>query len=745
MFFSLHNYILSTKIKAYSLKIRVEDRRKDCKIIHQIVNNILLYPYDRKYQIINVQTLFKKLSNHNVCSKILLSIGFTRVKSNAHLIFDETKLENIKYYEDFFKTQIDFCSPANDEKETIHAQMDIFKRLDALIGEYYKQMGVENYFTPNEDNGRFLQFIISEQLIDEDLPVKTILYAEWQLLNVYTFFDLDNFPINNEIDAEDMQLAVHSLLQYCFNHNAIPNDQSIKEGIAQLKFQQQQRQFIEKQHESVDTEVEKKHVQNRERSNMKCACGTYLIKRDEEGALCGICGEKNSPHTTVFYCTQDEFYVCRKCSEIQQCFGSVCHPLTQFLAAMLKYDGNIVRINSLNIVNIVDDYLHLLIRHNDDLHFQFIIDKLGTCNVSECKLFMRHHRDRNIVEQKINKVDIDKDDEPYCEILDKIHCYFYHSVDIGYRLAMNKKKINESSSSNKHTLINEVLLKQYNMFKSKRLKQATILSDVNRRLITKYNQLSLIFNDQHQFDDKQIYSFGFEFKYETTEQKNDYSKDVKQIIPKYFNLKEEILSNKIAGLSTKQFYNEYKKSKIYFDSLYCKQKYRPYFRFDLQKENSKEFITIHHLLSLMIYCNYTTLQYEFSKTYRINNGEDHRNFYYLGKYLKESIFTFGTQIKHGAVYTFYHGISQRLFFPVFQGINIKCPLSTTSSWEVAANFTNDNAGLIMQFGGERSRAKNFSVSWLSDYANESEYLFLQNNDEFQINNIIECKRGWEYG
>ncbi len=56
----------------------------------------------------------------------------------------------------------------------------------------------------------------------------------------------------------------------------------------------------------------------------------------------------------------------------------------------------------------------------------------------------------------------------------------------------------------------------------------------------------------------------------------------------------------------------------------------------------------------MIYCKFDGLQYEFSKTYRDKYGIVHESFYFLGKYLKESIHNFGRCIRDGTVKVFYH-------------------------------------------------------------------------------------------
>eukprot|EP01084_Bolivina_argentea_P311826 539809_1 len=112
-------------------------------------------------------------------------------------------------------------------------------------------------------------------------------------------------------------------------------------------------------------------------------------------------------------------------------------------------------------------------------------------------------------------------------------------------------------------------------------------------------------------------------------------------------------------------------------------------------------MTLQHILSLLIYCNYTQLQYEFSKTYRMYEGRKHKHYYYLGKYLKMSCNTFGEfamSAYKGYEHTFYHGVSQKLLFHRYihtPGIN--APLSTSLSFEVAVNFANSNNGLIIHF------------------------------------------------
>ncbi len=64
-------------------------------------------------------------------------------------------------------------------------------------------------------------------------------------------------------------------------------------------------------------------------------------------------------------------------------------------------------------------------------------------------------------------------------------------------------------------------------------------------------------------------------------------------------------------LSLSQFDVEYAKAVAHFNTAFCKQ------HFVLRHEDhiyDEWNLYIDHVLSLMVYCNYTNLQYEFSKT-----------------------------------------------------------------------------------------------------------------------------------
>eukprot|EP01084_Bolivina_argentea_P268216 455504_1 len=99
---------------------------------------------------------------------------------------------------------------------------------------------------------------------------------------------------------------------------------------------------------------------------------------------------------------------------------------------------------------------------------------------------------------------------------------------------------------------------------------------------------------------------------------------------------------------------------------------------------------------------------------------------------------FGTTINDNSIKKYYHGMQEKLniryTFSMSPGIPVHCPLSTTSSFAVAASFTGDSNGMVIEFTGMKIGIKSmdgmqwcrsFSCAWLSDYPNEKEYLFIQ--------------------
>eukprot|EP01084_Bolivina_argentea_P170686 295782_1 len=423
--------------------------------------------------------------------------------------------------------------------------------------------------------------------------------------------------------------------------------------------------------------------------------------------------------------------------ENTHCEISNCLCLQQFSETMKKYNNSFGNQN-INILSVLNNFLHLLENHNDDDQFEIISDMLPKCNCTEtakCAAFQRNYRNRvKLTDDNKKRDSIYKHNSQNvltCQILDKIHCYYMHSYDIGIKLKHAEKLSLQHvayDDESKNDLTNEKI-KCFHQILSEKNK-ATV---IQTRLKTKFNSLSM---QSTTYQSQKLFRFGVEFEYGYP---NEIILNGDQYIPVnkllvYKNVKEELLSNGICRLSVQQFDSEYAKATLHHSSEHRKQQYPN--------------LTTEQIFALIIYANFDKLQFLFSKSYR-ENTKDHHNFYHLGKLLKMAIHNNGTSVTEGKIGLFYHGIGEQLVFPDLigsngQGIYIFCPLSTSSSLTVATNFTNCNQGLIVQFDGAHSEAKYFSLSWLSDYPNESECLFIDNQAPLQISNIINALLGVEY-
>eukprot|EP01084_Bolivina_argentea_P132463 233758_1 len=526
-----------------------------------------------------------------------------------------------------------------------------------------------------------------------------------------------------------------------FESNSASQITFVSSNISQLKY--------------VKDALKRKWNQNNDAFSCRCICNGVLTKMtvsslyDGAGVQCDICGSITNKHSEYFWhcdpnLTHEHGYdVCGECKN--NCIGNIkhCSYFNKLKQIMMDYKNDTSK-NDKNITNIIDYYLHILKTHDAD--FDYIVSQLGSCDMVNCSMITT-----NIQNQQIENSD-DIYDSVYTEIMNKIHCYFVHCYDIGNMLTFAEREeifTVDKEEKDSDMLVNKRLIKMHKILKTRK----------NRcylRTTTRYRQLSKLEEVKSNDDYDNLYSFGIVFEYGFAEEHNGdiFAEDKKwrtdnmvSVNPKYLSLKKELLSNSLSIITKRQFCSEYKKASIHFESRYCKTKYRPYI---LQRDDINKHITVQHLLSLMVYCNFDTLQYHFSKTYRTDQGQNHAEFYWLGRCLKMCTNFFGDMLMYsGSDMKFYHGISEQMSFKqcigneLGDGIYIYGPLSTSCSFEVALNFTNDNKGMVVQFGGNW-HAKYFSCSWVSDYANEKESLFIQTRKSIKMLDIIDVKNGIQY-
>eukprot|EP01084_Bolivina_argentea_P194381 333510_1 len=203
--------------------------------------------------------------------------------------------------------------------------------------------------------------------------------------------------------------------------------------------------------------------------------------------------------------------------------------------------------------------------------------------------------------------------------------------------------------------------------------------------------------DEKQNEKEYLYSYGIRYFYWSFYQYNESRKDeahwlsgtthgVPQdananyklkdwyITAKYKDFKKEMLFNKISVLCLSEWNNLLQKANDHMVTNKVRKIKCPRTTsakcYDM-KPGQK--ITSNHLISMMIYCNQNTLQRKLTETYRYKNKnesddelkERHRNFYFLGRFLRECVECFGTEwtsSNQDGNINLYHGIYQNFTF-----------------------------------------------------------------------------------
>eukprot|EP01084_Bolivina_argentea_P086165 155745_1 len=316
-------------------------------------------------------------------------------------------------------------------------------------------------------------------------------------------------------------------------------------------------------------------------------------------------------------CLNLQYSLDEKCN-LQNCSG--LKKLKQSLNIYRNNENDIFCNDNSNLC--LHNFFHLISKHKTDDDFEYIYNELGGfCDIKQCKIFERHHRNRREQFTNCNTKDIDVIVNQ--NILDKIHSYYCHCYDIGYKLNKTDKQILENiHKPTNNIMVNNRLLQLNKTISTKHKLYRTVRG-------TDKPPTSNRFEAHFANNNEKIYSFGFKFLYD-----DNYISG--NIVPKkYKSFKQEVTTNPFSVMTMLQFITEFKKAKMHYNSYYCKQYIRIHDTYRIQ-------LSIEHLLAVLIYCNYSELQFNFSKTYRkIASNESikcvlnrHSNFYFWGKHFK---------------------------------------------------------------------------------------------------------------
>ena len=210
------------------------------------------------------------------------------------------------------------------------------------------------------------------------------------------------------------------------------------------------------------------------------------------------------------------------------------------------------------------------------------------------------------------------------------------------------------------------------------------------------------------------------------------------IAAKYSSLKDEILNNSILSLppyhlkismtKTKQYLITYKARSIKF-SGFASKNYKLYY--GILKNSPLKFS---HLLSIILYTDWTDLSREFSKSFRklkkyeslMTVKKRNKEYANWSKNLRELIESYGNDGNRRNKETgpFYCGMSYPMVMPQFH-IRLSAPTSTTKQYSVASRFSGSD-GIIITLNNDTrmSRYLTFwNCSWMSNYGAEDERVF----------------------
>eukprot|EP01084_Bolivina_argentea_P193223 331523_1 len=451
-------------------------------------------------------------------------------------------------------------------------------------------------------------------------------------------------------------------------------------------------------------------------------------------------------------------------------------------------------------VNLLNDFNHSLFVHSgskafDDIYNILFSESESQCKIKNCLLFRRNQRNRTIDNRKLYFNHNDQRSIIQQQLIDRIHSYYYHSYDCGYRISkQEKERINNQESkinheNNSYDTFDRNIYAINNLIKLKRSSLDKITEFT--RLNWKNNKFSMQIDEKQQEND---YSFGKRYFYwkcyqdqysslhhDPAHQFEGMSVGSKPpanpgyvlrdwyIDPKYKNFKQELLTNSICTLPLSAWHNLMMKANDHIQTditrheMCCVRKESALY----YEMHYAQPMSIHHLIAMMVYCNFDILQQKFTETFRYQSKnesdtelkERHRNYHHLGRLLREFAECYGVctvgLLKN---INLYHGLNGHFSFSSLIAY-IAGPLSTTTEYSVAVSFSNQNCqGMILSINMNKmdwkikynegpeafSRISCIDCRLLSDYVSEQEIFFIGGLNKFTFNTVIEASTGTNY-
>ena len=248
-------------------------------------------------------------------------------------------------------------------------------------------------------------------------------------------------------------------------------------------------------------------------------------------------------------------------------------------------------LSDISLTKLVDIFEHVTTVHCEPQMFEYFIENIGSCDEGpDCHILQRHRARNRVGARKLSTVQddekVDGVEKHTLSFFDKWHSFLFH-----------------------HKFEDNDLL----------LKLKAIEMDFSPQ------------NIEREFSGKYVdYGFGLWIDYTT------YS-------PSFESMKQEITGNAICAITSDQWQHTLDSAMTHFQS----RKIQTDKRYTAKRVDEKygvmnigQKIGIEHLVSILLYCNYTDLQSRFSETFRGIQHDDTdeviaerhcRNFYWFGR------------------------------------------------------------------------------------------------------------------
>eukprot|EP01084_Bolivina_argentea_P145190 254539_1 len=383
----------------------------------------------------------------------------------------------------------------------------------------------------------------------------------------------------------------------------------------------------------------------------------------------------------------------------------------------------------------------------------------SVCTVSICKMLQRNNRER-IAGYAMSQVYYGVKEETHMiilQLLDKMHCYLMHSFDVC--LKWSKRDMNYIyNGTHTHMMEADPMLQR---IKEKIDQKKQNIAKTSARFDD--NRYATRIQKEHTFQhDSSPYPFTFgkrwrySKKYATSEgvdPKNGGKYNEWFVSQKYTNLKREMLSNALKKIPMLQWNHINTKAEEFMKcnkmrSLRAAKAIN--YGFDFGNIEQAESIGVEHIICILIYCNFSAIKHSLTDTYKPMNKYEqwkdvrskHSEYANFARILTETIECFGDNIDGNKL--FYHCVLGAFELHSLDA-RFFVPTSMTQQLSVITYYCSQYSdGLILGLTAIHSDLKYLNCSFLSDFTNELEVIFLGGKNTLRFCAIYDLSKMHNY-